>query len=106
MFRLTLRLIGLILLAGAFAALVIDGTRSIAGGMLSLTPLGQTMLWLMPQKFETLKPMIQHDVPRLLWDPVIVHVLAAPTWLVVGVLGVLVMLITQKRRPKIGYSSR
>jgi hypothetical protein len=106
MFRLTLRLLGLLLLAGAFAALVIDGTRSIAGGVLSLTPLGQTMLWLMPNKFETLKPMVQHDVPKLLWDPVIVNLLLMPTWFVIGVIGLLVMLLTQKRRPKIGYSNR
>ncbi|HLH11525.1 MAG TPA: hypothetical protein VKV77_06570 [Methylovirgula sp.] len=106
MFRLTFRFLGLLLLAAAFAALVIDGTRSIAGGMLSLTPLGQTMLWLMPDKFPVLKPQVQHALPPLLWDPVMVHVLAAPTWLVIGVLGLFVLLVTQKRRPPIGYSSR
>ena len=37
MFRFLLRLIGLLLLAGAFAALVVDGTRSIAAGALALT---------------------------------------------------------------------
>jgi len=106
MFRLTFRFLGLLLLAGAFAALVIDGTRSIAGGVLSLTPLGQTMLWLMPDKFATLKPALQHALPRLLWDPVMVNVLLMPTWLVVGFIGILLMLLTQKRRPRIGDSSR
>lgn len=106
MFRLTFRLLGLLLLAAAFAALVIDGTRSIAGGMLSLTPLGQTMAWLMPEKFATLEPAVQHAVPPLLWDPVMVNLLLMPTWLVIGGLGIIVMLLTQKRRPKIGYSSR
>jgi hypothetical protein len=37
---------------------------------------------------------------------VTVHVLAMPTWLVIGVLGILLMLITQKPRPRIGYSDR
>jgi hypothetical protein len=106
MFRLTLRFLGLLLLAAAFAALVVDGTRSIAGGALSLTPLRQTMIWLMPEKFATLKLALQHALPRFLWDPVVVNVLLMPTWLVVGIVGILLMLLTQKRRPRIGYSDR
>ncbi|HEY0146877.1 MAG TPA: hypothetical protein VGB93_12190 [Methylovirgula sp.] len=106
MFRFFLRLIGLLLLAGAFAALIVDGTRSIAAGALALTPLAQTLAWLSPQKFEALKPQLQHHVPHFVWDPLIVHLLTAPTWIVAGALGALVLLITQKRRPKIGYSNR
>ncbi len=105
MFRFFFRAIGFFLLAGAFAALVIDGTRSIAGGMLSLTPFGKTIAWLAPDKFAGLKPTIDHFNP-LLWDPVMVHFLLLPTWLVIGVLGTLIMALTQKPRPKIGYSSR
>lgn len=105
MFRFFFRLIGLFLLAGAFAALVIDGTRSIAGGMLSWTPLGKTIAWLAPAKMATLKPAIDGLNP-FLWDPVMVHLLLLPTWLIVGLLGTLVMVATQKRQPKIGYSSR
>lgn len=105
MFRFFFRTIGFFLLAGAFAALVIDGTRSIAGGVLSLTPLGTTLAWLAPAKFAALKPQIDH-FNGFLWDPVIVHLLALPTWLVIGGLGTLIMVLTQKRRPKVGYSSR
>ncbi len=106
MFRFCLRLIGLLLLAGAFAALVVDGTRSIAAGALALTPLAQTLAWLSPQKFAALKPQLQQHVPHFVWDPLIVHLLTAPTWIVAGALGALVLLVTQRRRPKIGYSNR
>ncbi len=106
MFRFVLRLLGLVLLAGAFAALVVDGTRSIAGGALALTPLGQTLAWLSPQKFAALKPQVEAHVPHFVWDPLIVHLLTAPTWIVAGALGALVLLVTQRRRPKIGYSNR
>jgi hypothetical protein len=105
MLRFFFRVVGFVLLAGAFAALVIDGTRSIAGGMLSLTPFGQTLAWLAPEKFVTLKPMIAH-FSAFLWDPVMVHLFLLPTWLVVGTLGTLIMALTQKPRPKIGHSSR
>jgi hypothetical protein len=106
MFRLTFRFLGLLFLAGAFAALVIDGTRSIAGGAPSLTPLEQTLLWLMPQKFSMLKTAVRHALPPFLWNHVAVHVLLMPTWVVVGVIGILLMLLTRKRRPKIGYAER
>jgi hypothetical protein len=106
MFRVTFRFLGLLLLAAAFAALVVDGTRSIAGGALSLATFEQTMLWLMPNKFPVLKEAAQHGLPSFLWNPVMVDVLKMPTWAVVGALGILLMLVSQKRRPKIGYSNR
>jgi hypothetical protein len=105
MFRMLFRIIGFFMLAAAFADLVVDGTRSIAGGALSLTPLDKTIAWLAPDKIATLKPAIDHLNP-FLWDPVMVHFLLLPTWLVIGALGALLMVLTQKRRPKIGYSSR
>lgn len=105
MFRFLLRTVGLFLLAGAFAALIIDGTRSIAGGALSLTSFGATLAWIAPDKFAGLKPALSHISP-LLWDPVAVYLLMLPTWLLIGALGTLIMLAAQKPRPKIGYSNR
>lgn len=106
MFRLSFRFLALLLLAAAFAALVIDGTRSIAGSAMSLSPMGQTLSWLMPDKFAMLKSALQHALPHVLWDPVMVRVLLMPTWFVLGAIGILLMLLTQKRRPKIGYAER
>jgi hypothetical protein len=106
MFRLTVRLIGFLLLAGAFASLVIDGTRSIAGGGLALTPLGQTIFLIFPEKFQGLQPAIEKYAHPLLWDPLMVSLLLLPTWLVVGLLGFLLMLVSQKKAEKIGYSIR
>jgi hypothetical protein len=105
MIRFAFRLFGLILLAGAFAALVVDGTRTIAGGSLALTPFGATLLWAMPLKLEALHAQIQRFNPYL-WDPVAVKVLALPTWAVAGFLGFLVLAFPRRKRSKIGYSSR
>ncbi len=105
MFRILVRTIGLFLLAGAFAALVIDGTRSIAGGALSLTSLATTIGWIAPDEVAGLKPAISH-ISAFLWDPIAIVLLKLPTWVVLGVLGSLVMLVTRRRQPKIGFSSR
>ena len=42
----------------------------------------------------------------MLWDPVLVTTLLLPTWLILGVLGILLLVITRRRPPKIGFSRR
>jgi hypothetical protein len=105
MIRFIFRIVGFLLLTGAFVSLVIDGTRSIAGGAVSLTPFSRTLASIAPGKMEALKPALER-INHVLWDPVMVDLLLLPTWLVIGILGTLIMALTQKPRPKIGYSSR
>lgn len=105
MIRWGLRLIGLILLAAGFAALIIDGTRSIAGGSLAFTSFGGTLRWAMPAKLEALELQIQHINPHL-WDPVAVSILGLPTWSVAGFIGFLLLALAARKPRQIGYSSR
>lgn len=51
MFRFLARLIGLVLVAAGFVGIVIDGTRSVANGVLSFTPLGELAYELFPTSF-------------------------------------------------------
>jgi hypothetical protein len=105
MLRLVFRFIGFLCLAVAFAALIVDGTRSIAVGAPAILPLGATMSALAPDLFVRLQTGIAALAP-LLWDPVLVTLLLLPAWLVVGVLGVLLIALTRRPRPKIGYARR
>ena len=106
MIRLVSRSIGLMLLAAGFTALVIDGTRSIAAAKPVMTPLSQTLAWLLPNKVALLKPIIERDIHPLLWDPVMVHLLNLPTWLVSATLGAAVLLFARQRSRLIGFTSR
>ena len=98
MLRLALRLFGLLTLAGAFAALVIDGTRSIAAGEIMLTPLGSTAIWLFPAKFPILQPAVERHLHPWLWDPLLVSLLLTPTFLALGGLGLLLFAAGLLRR--------
>jgi len=51
-----------------------------------------------------LKPLIEPYAGGLLWDPVMVSILAAPAWGLLGLLGILMLLIGRKKRPLIGYA--
>jgi hypothetical protein len=106
MLRLLLRFVGILAVAAAFASLIIDGTRSIAGGALSLTPFGQTVISFFPAQFPQIQPAVERHIHPLLWDPVLLTVFILPTWLIVGICGLLILAITRKPAPKIGYSNR
>ena len=103
MIRFLLRFLGLWILAAAFVWVVIDGTKSIAGNGISFTQLGQPWYDLNPNSLQLLQPAIERHVAVWLWNPVIQTVLEQPTWLVLGVLGAVLILLGRKKRPMIGY---
>jgi hypothetical protein len=105
MLRLIFRFAGLLLLAGAFAALIVDGTRSIAAGAPALMPFGQLAATVFPDLFAKVQAAIQAHA-LFLWAPAVQPLLRAPVWLVAGVLGILLILLSRPPRPKIGYSRR
>ena len=103
--RFLLRVLGLLALAGAFAALIVDGTRSVAAGQFVLMSLGRLITVVSPDGFVKLRTAIETHAP-MLWDPVMVTILLLPTWCVLGVLGLVLMGLARPPRPKIGYVRR
>jgi len=104
--RLVVRILGLALLAGAFAAAVIDGAASIAANQLSITPVGRPLYLIFPNKFPLVQAFIERQIHPLLWDPVLVDVLRLPTWLVLAVVGLGLFYLVRRRPPPIGHSNR
>lgn len=105
MLRLLIKLIGLLLLAAAFAALVVDGTRSVAAGSISLQPLGTTFATLAPNLFQKTHETLAAKAPGL-WDPLLVTLFLLPTWVVSGALGLALLALSRRPARKIGYSRR
>ncbi len=105
MIRLFVRILGLALLAGAFAACVIDGAASIAADQLSMTPMGVTVYWALPNKLPLMQSFLERIHP-LLWDPIVLHILMLPTWAVLGVVGAGLFYVVRRRPPPIGHSNR
>jgi len=106
MLRWFFRLAGFLAVAVAFVSLIIDGTRSIAGGALSITPFGQTAMTFFPARFPLLRAAVEQHIHPLLWDPVLVTLFRKPAWFVIGLCGLLLLGATRKPAPKIGYSNR
>ncbi len=104
MIRFLLRFLGLWILAAGFVFFVYDGTKSIAGNMIYVTKLGDTWNAVHSTSLQLLQPAIERHVAIWLWDPVMLSVLTAPTWVVLGVLGSLLILVGRKKKPLIGYA--
>jgi hypothetical protein len=95
-----LRLLGVWLLLVAMVAAVVDATKSLAGGgAWVVTPMGEQWKQLAPEMLEASKAWIETNAGPILWDPVITTILQAPTWVVFGILGVLLYWLGQKRKP-------
>ena len=103
MIRFAFRFLGMMLLAGGFAALLYDGTRTIAANTLSFTPLSFSWNNFHSTSLQSLQSMVEKNLP-FLWEPLMRTVLSAPTFLVLAVLGLLLMLIGRKKKPVIGYA--
>ena len=104
--RFLLRFLGLIFFAGAFAAAVVDGARSLAASQILLTPAGVALYWAFPKGAARFQTFVETQIHPLLWDPVLIHVLLAPAFLDLAVVGALCFLVARPPAPQIGYSSR
>jgi len=105
-FRFLLRFVGLMLLAAAFAAAVIDGARSLAAQQVMATPMGLALDLAFPSKFPLLQPFVEKRLHPFLWDPVLVAILSAPAFVDMAALGALIFYLVRPRAPTIGAASR
>ncbi len=103
MIRFLCRFIGLICLALAFILVIYDGTKSIAGKNLYLTSMQALWDLINAGSLARLKPLIAPYAKGYLWDPVMVSFLTAPSWVVLGALGIVLLLLGRKKKPLIGY---
>ncbi|MBL8570803.1 MAG: hypothetical protein JNK84_17160 [Phreatobacter sp.] len=106
MIRFLFRLIGLVLIAVGFVALVIDGTRSIAGQRLITTSGADSWRAIHPASLgEVEKLLVARDLGWL-WDPGLLAVLAMPTAVIGLTLGAMMMLIGRRNEPQVGVIGR
>jgi hypothetical protein len=103
MIRFVFRFFGLWILAAGFVALVRDGTKSIAANALFITPLLDDWNNLSAASLDAFKVLAERHAGPQAWDLAMRYLLAAPTWLVLGVVGSLFILIGRKKKPLIGY---
>jgi hypothetical protein len=106
MLRFFIRILGLLLLAGGFSALVVDGTRTIAGGSPVVTTLLESATQLFPQRLEAYQAWVEQRLGAWGWDPAMILLLHLPVSVTLGGLGAALILLSRKQEEPIGYLVR
>jgi hypothetical protein len=104
MIRFLFRFIGLILLALAFILVIYDGMKSIVGNRLLLTNTQALLELVSAGSIAKIRPLIEPYAGGLLWDPVMLAILAAPSWSLLGFFGIVLLLFGRRKKPLIGYA--
>jgi hypothetical protein len=104
MIRFVFRVLGLWILAAAFIFLIYDGTKSIAASRFYITKLVDTWNAVHFTSLQALQPIIENRIGTWAWEKATLPVLNAPTWVVLGIIGILLVLLGRKKKPLIGYA--
>ena len=91
-----LRVLGWLLLAGAVAALIPDILRSIRAGVVDTQPIGALWYAAAPGSFTHTEAWVTAYLDRAVWDGIF-RLLTMPAWLPTGFLGIVFLLVTQRR---------
>jgi hypothetical protein len=96
---IALRIVGGWAVLAAVIALVNDVTHAYeTGAKFAFASLGKDWYVISPSTQDTLRTGIEKHVAHMLWDPVIVTILKAPAFSVLGLLGVLLFAAGLRRR--------
>ncbi len=103
MIRFLFRFTGLWLLAGAFVALVIDGTRSVSASRLVLAPVRDAWGLMDPASLDAVQKKFAGGAA----ENALGLLLAMPFFALLALAGLLLLLVGRRKRDvRIGYSSR
>jgi hypothetical protein len=96
--RTLLRMFGLVLLAAAVVAAVIDGTRSIADSAVLITPLEQSWRDVSPPSLEAAQAFVVRQAGEAAWTSVAAPLLRLPTAAVCAALALVFLFLGRARR--------
>ena len=103
MIRFLFRFVGLILLASAFVFFVYDGTKSIANQQVVYVKVSELWADIDQNSLNVAEDWVKQKITWA-WDPYGQMLFELPTWVVLGLVGTIFILLGRKKRPLIGYA--
>jgi hypothetical protein len=102
MIRFLLRFIGLCLLALAFIFFVYDGTKTIANQQLITMKVSDAWAIVDQNSLNFVQAWLKQKL-AFAWDPYLQKIFDLPTWVVLGIVATILILLGRKKKPLIGY---
>jgi hypothetical protein len=103
MLRFLCRFIGLLLLATAFVFFVYDGTKAIANAQLIPYKVGQLWADIDQSNLTAVQAWLKLKAAWA-WDPYLQAFFDLPSWVVLAILGMILILLGRKKKRLIGYA--
>jgi hypothetical protein len=103
MIRFLLRLIGFCLLASAFVLFVYDGERTIANQHLVYMKVSEAWAIVDQHSLNLAQDWLKQKAIWA-WDPYMQTIFDLATWVVLGILAMILILLGRKKKPLIGYA--
>jgi hypothetical protein len=103
MIRFILRFLGLCLLATAFVFFVYDGTKSIANQQFVYLRVNELWADIDQHSLNAVQDWFRQKV-LWAWDPYVQAVFELPTWVVLAVIAIILVMLGRKKRKLIGYA--
>jgi hypothetical protein len=103
MIRFLLRFIGLCLLATAFVLFVYDGEKTIVNQHVAFLKFSEAWAIVDQASLSLVQDWLkQHALWA--WDPYVQRCFDLPTWVVLGVAAMILIVLGRKKKPLIGYA--
>ena len=103
MIRFLLRFIGLCLLATAFVFFVYDGTKSIANQHLVYAKASDVWAMVDQDSLNFAQNWLKQKAAWA-WVPYIQPAFDSPSWIIMGVVAMILIVLGRKKKPLIGYA--
>jgi hypothetical protein len=103
MIRFLLRFIGLCLLASAFVFFVYDGTKSIANQHVFYSKVGDVWAIIDQNSLNSVQAWLKQKAVWA-WNPYGQIAFDLPTWVVLAIVALILILLGRKKKPLIGYA--
>jgi len=103
MIRFLFRFVGLCLLALAFVFFVYDGTKTIANQQLIYMKVSDAWAIVDQNSLNAAQNWLKLKFAWA-WDPYLEKAFDLPTWVVLGIVAAILILLGRKKKPLIGYA--
>jgi hypothetical protein len=103
MIRFLCRFIGLFLLATAFVFFVYDGTKTIANQQLIYMKFSEIWAIIDQHSLNLAQDWLKQKA-MWAWDPYLEEIFDLPTWIVLGIVAMVLVLLGRKKKKLIGYA--
>jgi len=103
MIRFLLRFVGLCLLATAFVLFVYDGTKSIANQRIYFSKVAEIWAILDQNSLNLVQAWLKQKA-LWAWNPYLQTAFDLPSWVVLAIVALLLIVLGRRKKPLIGYA--